>query len=128
MVILSAAIVRASIIRLVRKWSAIAYPTTCLVWQSRTVAKYSHPSHVRTYVMSPTSLVAGVSQVKSRATRSGVSEASPATVVVGRQGRGWHATRPSSRMSQPDRLRVGMVTEPGEVGVDPAVAVRAVRV
>jgi len=79
---------RASIIKEVRKWSAMAYPTTCLVLQSKTVAKYNHPSQVRMYVISPTSLVAGVSQVKSRRNRSGVLEASPATVVVGRQGRG----------------------------------------
>ncbi len=31
----------------VRRWSAIAYPTTFLVAQSKTVARYSHPSQVR---------------------------------------------------------------------------------
>jgi hypothetical protein len=49
--------------------------------------------------MSPTSLVPGADAVKSRRTRSGTSPASPAIVVVGRHGLGWHGTRPSSRIS-----------------------------
>ena len=52
--------------------------------------------------MSPTSLHPGATAVKSRRTRSGSSIASPAMVVTGRNGRGWHATRPSSRIT--DRI------------------------
>ena len=49
--------------------------------------------------MSPTSLVPGASAVKSRATRSGTDAASPAIVVVGRNGLDWHGYRPSSRIT-----------------------------
>lgn len=39
--------------------SAMAYPMTFLVQQSRTVARYTNPTHVRMYVMSPTHLSPG---------------------------------------------------------------------
>lgn len=40
--------------RSVRMWSAMAQPITRRLWASMTVAKYTHPSHVLRYVISPT--------------------------------------------------------------------------
>src|SRR4029453_16364523 len=47
--------------------------------------------------MSPTSLVPGASAWKLRASKSGVALRSPATVVVGRKGRGWHRVQTRRR-------------------------------
>jgi len=38
--------------------------------------------------------------VKSRFTRSGIGPAAPCSVSERRHGRGWHGTRPSSRISR----------------------------
>src|SRR6266566_7715909 len=78
--------------------------------------------------MSPTSLVPGAAALKSRRTRSGMASASPATVVTGRQGRGWQATRPSWRISPADQLIAHVHAHADELGVHPPVAVGAVGV
>ena len=49
--------------------------------------------------MSPTIFCPGTWAEKSRLTRSGIGPACPCFVVHGRHGRGWQATRPSSRIS-----------------------------
>jgi hypothetical protein len=49
--------------------------------------------------MSPTIFSPGAAAVKSRFTRSGIGPAAPWTVVAGRHGLGWQATRPSWRIS-----------------------------
>src|SRR5690348_12181771 len=43
---------------------------------------------------------AGSDAVKSRFTRSGIGPAAPCSVSERRHGRGWHGTRPSSRISR----------------------------
>lgn len=51
-------------------------------FRSMTVERYSHPSPVRRYVMSPTSLQAGTGLVKSRRTRLGLGFAFGSGIVV----------------------------------------------
>ena len=72
----------ASATRSVRMCSAMDQPTTPRVWQSMTVARYSHPSQVRMYVMSPTSLHPGRSAVKSRCTWSPIAGAASSSRIV----------------------------------------------
>ena len=83
------AIRSALLISSVRMCGAIAHPTTMRECRSITVARYSHPSPVRRYVISPTSLMPGVSEVKSRRIRSGRASASSAGIVVRFFVRGW---------------------------------------
>ena len=77
----------------------MAQPTILRVAQSITVARYTQPSQVSIYVMSPTIFAPGLSAVKSRLTRSGIGPAAPCSVSERRQGFGWQGTKPSSRMS-----------------------------
>lgn len=73
---------------------------TFLVQQSRTVARYTNPTHVRMYVMSPTHLSPGVRAVKSRPTRSGRVSMSSAGTVVRTFRRGCAALSSFSRMME----------------------------
>src|SRR6516164_8588552 len=88
-----------------------------------TVARYSQPCQVGMYVISPTIFSPGAAAEKSRFTRSGIGPASPCRVVDGRHGRGWQATRPSSRISL--RTSSGPAGTPQRPG-DPSVAVRGI--
>src|SRR3954471_8339128 len=78
--------------------------------------------------MSPTSLVPGASAWKSRASRSGIMPGSPATVVVGRNGRGWQGIRPSSRMIERTSSGGEALALAVQGGMDPAVPVGVVGV
>ena len=107
---LRAAISIASHIRSVRMLSAIAYPTAFFVQQSRTVARYTNPSQVRIYVISPTHFTPGWLAVKFRRTRSGREPRSAAGTVVRTFRRGCAASRPCSRMTE--RTVSGLVSTP----------------
>ena len=63
--------------------SAIAYPTAFFVQQPATVARYTNPSQVRIYVISPTHFTPGWLTVKSRRTRSGHEPRSAAGMWAG---------------------------------------------
>ena len=104
----------------VRRWFAIAQPTTRRLHASTTTARYRNPAHVGTYVMSATQSWSGPGAPKSRSTRSGAGRASRSRLVV-------HAS-PSTR----DPLDPGPAHEPtrdplatdryaigGELGMDP---------
>ena len=79
------------------------------------------------YVISPTIFSPGAAAEKSRPTESGIGPAWPCWVVEGRHGRGWQATRPSSRISRgPARPR--RATPGGPAATDPPVPVSRVRI
>ena len=76
--------------------------------------------------MSPTIFSPGAAALKSRATRSGIGPAWPCFVVDGRQGRGWQATRPSSRISARTSSSSRLDTPAGQLPSHPAVPIGAV--
>jgi len=80
-------------------WSAIAQPTTIRVVTSITVARYSQPSDVRRYVMSPTRQVVATGANQSRRIRSGRAGAAGSGIVVFFDVLGWMPSMPSSRIS-----------------------------
>ena len=90
--------------------SAIAYPTAFFVQQPGTVARYTNPSQVRIYVISPTHFTPGLLAVKSRRTRSGREPRSAAGTVVRTFRRGCAASRPWERMME--RTVSGLVSTP----------------
>src|SRR5262249_59268874 len=65
-----------------RRCSATAQPITRREKTSSTVATYSQPSHVRTYVMSPTHSTSGAAVVNCPCTRSGIVGGVGSGVVV----------------------------------------------
>lgn len=73
---------RASVIRLVRMWSSIAYPMMAREYRSITVATYAQPSHVYTYVMSPHHRAFGRSAPNTRPIRSGAGTGCSPRIVV----------------------------------------------
>ena len=91
--------------------SAIAYPTAFFVQQPGTVARYTNPSQVRIYVISPTHFTPGWLAVKFRRTRSGREPRSAAgTVAPGPFGVAVRPGGPCSRMTE--RTVSGLVSTP----------------
>jgi hypothetical protein len=78
-------------------------------------------------VISPTSLVPGAAAVKSRPIRSAVAGAAGSAIVVP-PGPGLAGDQPEPAHQRPHQLRRDGHPAPGQRGVDPPVAVRAVRV
>src|SRR6266540_7175535 len=73
---------RASSTSSVRRWVAMAQPTTFRLQASRTIQRKRNPAHVGMYVMSATQSRSGPGAVKSRSTRSGAGQASGQRTVV----------------------------------------------
>ena len=107
--------------------SAIAYPTAFFVQQPGTVARYTNPSQVRIYVISPTHFTPGWLAVKFRRTRSGRE---PRTRRPGRWRRsfrrGCAAWRALLTHDGAHRVRARLNASAGPGGVDPSVPVGAV--
>ena len=122
---LRTAISIASHIRSVRMLSAIAYPTAFFVQQPGTVARYTNPSQVRIYVISPTHFTPGLLAVKSRRTRSGREPRSAAGTVVRTFRRGCAAWRALLTHDGAHRVRARLNASAGQGGVDPSVPVGA---
>ena len=89
----------------VRRWFAIAQPTTRRLHASTTTARYRNPAHVGTYVMSATQSWSGPGAPKSRSTRSGAGRASRSRLVVHARPRREIPSIPARRMSRETRLR-----------------------
>src|SRR5918912_1776726 len=89
-----------------------------------TVARYSQPSQVGIYVMSPTNFLPGAGDVKSRRTRSGMgcrAGIGLGQAVPPRTGLAGH--QPQLAHEGPDQLRGAALAAAGQLGVHPPVAV-----
>jgi hypothetical protein len=88
-----------------RRGSAMARPITRRENTSSTVARYSQPSHVRTYVMSPTHSTSGAAAVNCPCTRSGIAGGVGSGVVVRTQRGGRRPRSPAAAINRATRLR-----------------------
>lgn len=90
----------------VRRWVAIAQPTTRRLQASSTTAKYRNPDQVGMYVMSATHSRFGPPAVKSRSTRSGAGRAFSLRRVVRIDRRRLTPCKPAARIRRATRLRL----------------------
>src|SRR5262249_39069769 len=86
-------------------WSANENPITRREKTSITVARYSHPCHVRMYVMSPTHSMSGAGASNCPCTRSGIVGGVGSGVVVRTQRAGRRPRRPAAFINRATRLR-----------------------
>ena len=103
----------------VRRWFAIAQPTTRRLHASTTTARYRNPAHVGTYGMSATQSWSGPGAPKSRSTKSGAGRASRSRLVVHARRRREIPWIPALRMSRETRFATDRYAVGGELGVDP---------
>src|ERR671936_118904 len=88
-----------------RRCVVTAQPITRRENTSSTTARYSQPSHVRTYVMSPTHSSSGADAVNAPCTRSGIAGGVGSGVVVRTQRGGRRPRSPAAAINRATRLR-----------------------
>ena len=89
----------------VRRWPAIAQPTTRRLKASSTTATYRNPVQVLTYVMSATHSRSAAEALKSRSTKSGATRAARCSrVVVLAERLRLTPAIPAARISRPTRF------------------------
>ena len=93
----------------VRRWVAIAQPTTRRLQASITTARNRKPDQVGMYVMSATQRRSGPPAAKSRSTRSCAGRAVSSRRVVRNPRRRLAPSKPASRISRATRLQLTTV-------------------